>query len=351
VLVCATDRCGQDRRSANSPVHLALGCGSKSASTPRPIKALSNQEAQTILVARYGPETPSGPAHRRPSRSTATADIVVMTTGKCFATMLLLCEPQPALYGLFARPSWTRCTFWPTACAERCGEEVILHLPDEVRLVSLSATVSNAEEFGGWIQTVAPATPPSSSTNNRPVPLWQHVIVGKRLLRPVSTTAPRERRSPAVSFSGRPRSAAPHRKPTRGADRLADWPAARPGAVGRPEHLSAARAGPDVHRQRWTAKGWLPAITFVFLPRSAATPAVKPMSAARRCGSPPTRSGSASAEIIDRRTADLNDADLVVLDYHEWREGLLARSGPPHHGRDVCRSFATPSRNCSPPDW
>ena len=33
-------------------------------------------------------------------------------------------------------------------------EEVILHLPEEVRLVSLSATVSNAEEFGGWIKTV-----------------------------------------------------------------------------------------------------------------------------------------------------------------------------------------------------
>ena len=33
-------------------------------------------------------------------------------------------------------------------------EEVIIHLPPEVRLVCLSATVSNAEEFAGWIETV-----------------------------------------------------------------------------------------------------------------------------------------------------------------------------------------------------
>ena len=59
-------------------------------------------------------------------------------------------------------------------------EEVILHLPDEVRVVSLSATVSNAEEFGGWIQTVRGDTTVVVD-EHRPVPLWQHVMVGKRL--------------------------------------------------------------------------------------------------------------------------------------------------------------------------
>ena len=59
-------------------------------------------------------------------------------------------------------------------------EEVILHLPEEVRLVSLSATVSNAEEFGGWIQTVRGDTTVVVD-EHRPVPLWQHVMVGKRL--------------------------------------------------------------------------------------------------------------------------------------------------------------------------
>lgn len=59
-------------------------------------------------------------------------------------------------------------------------EEVILHLPDEVLLVSLSATVSNAEEFGGWIQTVRGDTTVVVD-EHRPVPLSQHMMVGKRL--------------------------------------------------------------------------------------------------------------------------------------------------------------------------
>ena len=59
-------------------------------------------------------------------------------------------------------------------------EEVILHLPEDVRLVSLSATVSNAEEFGGWIQTVRGDTTVVVD-EHRPVPLWQHMMVGKRL--------------------------------------------------------------------------------------------------------------------------------------------------------------------------
>ena len=36
--------------------------------------------------------------------------------------------------------------------------------------------------------------------------------------------------------------------------------------------------------------------------------------------------------MIDRRTAELNEADLVVLDYHEWREGLLRGLAAHHAG-------------------
>ena len=60
-------------------------------------------------------------------------------------------------------------------------EEVIIHLPESVRLVSLSATVSNAEEFGDWLVTVRGDTT-IVVEEHRPVPLWQHVMVGARLL-------------------------------------------------------------------------------------------------------------------------------------------------------------------------
>lgn len=60
-------------------------------------------------------------------------------------------------------------------------EEVIIHLPEHVQLVSLSATVSNAEEFGAWLDDVRGSTDVVVS-EHRPVPLWQHVQVGPQLM-------------------------------------------------------------------------------------------------------------------------------------------------------------------------
>ena len=59
-------------------------------------------------------------------------------------------------------------------------EEVIIHLPESVALVSLSATVSNAEEFGEWLGTVRGETV-TIVEERRPVPLYQHVLVGRRM--------------------------------------------------------------------------------------------------------------------------------------------------------------------------
>jgi ATP-dependent RNA helicase HelY len=56
-------------------------------------------------------------------------------------------------------------------------EEVIIHLPEHVQVVSLSATVSNAEEFGEWLAEVR-GNHEVVVSEHRPVPLWQHVIVG-----------------------------------------------------------------------------------------------------------------------------------------------------------------------------
>ena len=59
-------------------------------------------------------------------------------------------------------------------------EEVIIHLPESVAVASLSATVSNAEEFGEWLGTVRGETT-TIVEERRPVPLYQHVIVGRRM--------------------------------------------------------------------------------------------------------------------------------------------------------------------------
>lgn len=60
-------------------------------------------------------------------------------------------------------------------------EEIILHLPQHILIVSLSATVSNAEELGDWIHTVRGNTEVIIS-ERRPVPLFHHVLTTKDLL-------------------------------------------------------------------------------------------------------------------------------------------------------------------------
>ena len=77
-------------------------------------------------------------------------------------------------------------------------------------------------------------------------------------------------------------------------------------------------------------EGLLPAITFVFS-RVGCDAAVKQcLRSSLRLTSDEER--VRIAEIIDRRTADLNEADLVVLDYHELREGLLRGLAAHHAG-------------------
>ena len=54
-------------------------------------------------------------------------------------------------------------------------EEILIHLPQEIAVVSLSATVSNVEEFGEWLRTVRGSIEIILS-EVRPVPLHLHVM-------------------------------------------------------------------------------------------------------------------------------------------------------------------------------
>ena len=205
-------------------------------------------------------------------------------------------------------------------------EEVILHLPEEVRLVSLSATVSNAEEFGGWIQTVRGDTTVVVD-EHRPVPLWQHMHGRQAAVRPVRLRG--EPAGPSASCWWT-RTGAPHRAPAGGR------PAHRLAAAGpRPR---APRAGPTIYRPparpdviaTLDREGLLPAITFVFS-RAGCDAAVKQcLRSSLRLTTDSER--ARIAEVIDRRCGDLPDADLGVLGYYEWREGLLRGLAAHHAG-------------------
>ena len=154
-------------------VHLALAQGRKVFYTA-PIKALSNQKHGELVdwlgAERVGLLT--GDTSVRPD-----ADVVVMTT-EVLRNMLY--ADSPLLEGL-GFVVMDEVHYLADRLRGPVWEEVIIHLDRQVRLVALSATVSNAEEFGAWLQEVRGDTAVVVS-ETRPVPLWQHVVVGDELL-------------------------------------------------------------------------------------------------------------------------------------------------------------------------
>lgn len=321
VLVCAPTGAGKTV-VGEFAVHLALAAGRKCFYTT-PIKALSNQK-HNDLVARYGPEKIG--LLTGDQSINGDADIVVMTT-EVLRNMLY--ANSRALDGL-SYVVMDEVHFLADRMRGAVWEEVILHLPDDVLLVSLSATVSNAEEFGGWIQTVRGDTTVVVD-EHRPVPLWQHVMVGKRLFDLFDYRA--KGAAKASKTPGRELLVDPellrHIAHRLEADRLADW---------QPRGRGRNRSRPSIYRTptrpdviaTLDREGLLPAITFIFS-RVGCDAAVKQcLRSSLRLTSNEER--KRIAEVIDRRCADLPEADLIVLDYHEWREGLLRGLAAHHAG-------------------
>lgn len=134
-----------------------------------PIKALSNQKYHE-LVKQYGRQSVGLLTGDLSINS--EANIVVMTTEvlrnmiyersvSLDALRYVVLDEMHYLGDRFRGPVW---------------EEVIIHLPKSVKIIGLSATVSNIEDFGAWLESVRGATRLIVS-EHRPVPLEQHVIL------------------------------------------------------------------------------------------------------------------------------------------------------------------------------
>ncbi len=317
VLVCAPTGAGKTV-VGEFAVHLALAAGRKCFYTT-PIKALSNQK-HNDLVRRYGAEKVG--LLTGDQSINGDAPVVVMTT-EVLRNMLY--ADSTTLHGL-SHVVMDEVHFLADRMRGAVWEEVILHLSEEVRLVSLSATVSNAEEFGGWIQTVRGDTTVVVD-EHRPVPLWQHVMVGKRLFDLF------DYRAGDATKNGRELLVDPellrHIAHRREADRLSDWrPRSRGAHRGRPS-IYRTPSRPDVV-EMLNHEGLLPAITFIFS-RVGCDAAVKQcLRSSLRLTTDAER--ARIAEVVDRRCVDLSESDLVVLGYHEWRDGLLRGLAAHHAG-------------------
>ncbi len=304
VLVCAPTGAGKTV-VGEFGVHLALAAGQKCFYTT-PIKALSNQKYND-LVERYGAQQVG--LLTGDTAVNAGAAVVVMTT-EVLRNMLY--AGSDALAGL-GYVVMDEVHYLGDRFRGAVWEEVIIHLPAAVRLISLSATVSNAEEFGEWLHSVRGETRVIVH-EQRPVPLWQHVLVGSRmfdlfagdgatldapLLRHVADRTRYLDPIPGRRYGNRP----PH-----------GW---------RPPHR------PDVIA-RLDREGLLPAITFIFSRAGCDA-------AARQC----VQSGmwltsederSEIDEVVDGLTTDIAPEDLDVLGYWEWRDALRRGIAAHHAG-------------------
>src|SRR3954464_14186601 len=290
-------------------VHLAMQTGRKAFYTT-PIKALSNQK-YADLVRRYGPDAVG--LLTGDNTINGEAPIVVMTT-EVLRNMLY--ADSPTLAGL-GYEVMDEVHYLADRFRGAVWEEVIIHLPDDVLVVSLSATVSNAEEFGDWLDTVRGDTEGVVS-EPRPGPLWQHVMVGQRLYDLFADdTAP-----------GAPARVNPElARLARDEDRIVRM--AR-GRGRRPPRGSAGRSTPsraDVVGQLDRA-GLLPAITFIFSRAGCDAAVQQCLHWGVRLTTPEER--DEIRRVVDVRCADIPDEDLAVLGYWDWAEGL-ERGLAAHH--------------------
>ena len=145
VLVCAPTGAGKTV-VGEFAAHLALKTHRKAFYTT-PIKALSNQK-YAELVERHGSAAVG--LLTGDNSVNGEAPVVVMTT-EVLRNMLY--AGSPLLDGL-GYVVMDEVHYLADRSRGAVWEEVIIHLPAEVLVVSLSATVSNAEEFGAWLDTV-----------------------------------------------------------------------------------------------------------------------------------------------------------------------------------------------------
>ncbi|MGH2770011.1 MAG: DEAD/DEAH box helicase, partial [Actinomycetota bacterium] len=199
-------------------------------------------------------------------------------------------------------------------------EEVIIHLPRDVVIVSLSATVSNAEEFAGWIQGLR-GTTTAVIEERRPIRLELHYLVEGELL-PMFVSSdggltpnPEVRRLESRRLSLQ-------RRPGRGA------PSGRARA---PRRGHRARVARTEVVETLAAADMLPAIYFIFSRRGCSAAVAQCMREGLVLTDATER--ARIRELAEMRCSYLGDEDLEVLGYQEWVEALACGIAAHHAGQ------------------
>jgi ATP-dependent RNA helicase HelY len=303
VLVCAPTGAGKTV-VGEFAVYLALKQGRKCFYTT-PIKALSNQKFHD-LVRTHGPEKVG--LLTGDNSINGDAPVVVMTT-EVLRNMLY--ARSGTLEGL-SYVVMDEVHYLADRFRGAVWEEVIIHLPESVALVSLSATVSNAEEFADWLVTVRGHTDVVVS-EHRPVPLWQHMLVGKRmfdLFHDADAAKAHEVHPELLRY-------------TREVARRVELASLKKG--GRRNKIAPYRS--DIV-ERLDSEGLLPAILFIFSRAGCDAAVQQCLQAGLRLTTPDER--VEIRQIVERMVGHLPSEDLAALNYWDWLDGL-ERGLAAHH--------------------
>ena len=266
-----------------------------------PIKALSNQKFQEF-VERFGEDRVG--LLTGDTNINSEADVLVMTT-EVLRNMLYANSSTLKNLGSVVMDE---VHYLADKSRGAVWEEVLIHLMESVQVISLSATVSNAEEFGEWLGEVRGATEVIVS-EVRPIPLYQHVLIGNRLMDLFNEPG---RINPEIL--GLEREALRKVKIPRGRRDRFDESDNR---LSRPEII-----------EKLQRENLLPAITFIFS-RVGCDAAVKQcLQAGIKLTT--TEERLEIAATAQRYTQNLAEEDLEVLGYRDWLVAL-ERGIAAHH--------------------
>jgi ATP-dependent RNA helicase HelY len=319
VLVCAPTGAGKTV-VGEFAVHLALRSAPGGPATRQkcfyttPIKALSNQKYHD-LVERYGPEQVG--LLTGDNTINGDAPVVVMTT-EVLRNMLY--AGSASLHGL-AYVVMDEVHYLADRFRGAVWEEVIIHLPASVTLVSLSATVSNYEEFADWLVTVRGETEVIVS-EHRPVPLWQHMLVGKRMFDLFHDADAARKHDVHPELLRYTREMLRRLEMT---DRVAG-PGWTGRGGGRPRRWLPPPRAEVV--ERLERADLLPAILFIFSRAGCDAAVQQCLAAGLRLTDAEER--AEIRRIAQARVAGVPAEDLTVLGYWEWLDGL-ERGVAAHH--------------------
>ena len=264
-----------------------------------PIKALSNQKYQEF-VERFGEQRVG--LLTGDNSVNSDADILVMTT-EVLRNMLYTNSSSLINLGFVVMDE---VHYLADKFRGAVWEEVLIHLMESVQVISLSATVSNAEEFGEWLQAVRGDTAVIVS-ESRPVPLYQHVLIGNRLLDLFNEDGSVNQALFKTEREALRRIRTPRHK-------------------GRTDDENRLNRAEVIEKLQFNQM--LPVITFIFS-RQGCDAAVKQCLAANlRLTTPQEREEIRNAAA--KFTATINSEDLELLGHHEWL-AALERGIAAHH--------------------